>query len=229
MWVQSVTVKEWKGASSKQEISKMRRMEGKEENDPQGQLGSSCCFSHVDRHRIQNRRISRCQPTLMMKVFWAMEHLACQPVYPLDTITKFTGFLVLVHVLDLFPDSCMSYRPFDNILKTIRITQDSNTSSSLGSREHFERTGLLIIMIYGEIRSHLKGQPSNHNSRRHISIWPSLNSITYSVLDWNVCRLHTLHISQVSNKFLRYGNRDQPASTSRLRPIFVHCRSICRS
>ena len=117
----------------------------------------------------------------MMKVFWAMEHLACQPMYPLDTITKFTGFLVLVHVLDLFPDSCMSYRPFDNTLKTIRITQDSNTSSSLGSREHCERTGLLIIMICGEIRSHHKGQPSNHNSRRHISIWPSLNSITYGV------------------------------------------------
>ena len=26
-----------------------------------------------------------------------------------------------------------------------------------------------------------------------------------------------------------YGNRDQPASTSRLRPMFVHCRSICRN
>jgi hypothetical protein len=37
-------------------------------------------------------------------------------------------------------------------------------------------------MICGEIGVHLKGQPTNHNSRRHISIWLSLNSIIYSVV-----------------------------------------------
>ena len=198
MWVQSVTVKEWKGASSKQEI---KREEGRKRRRSVTRF--SCCFSHVDRHRIQNRRISQCQPTLMMKVFWAMEHLACQPMHPLDTITKFTDFLVLVHVLDLFLNSCMSYRPFDNILMALRITEDINSSSTKLDHRVRGSTGILIIMICGEIRSHHKGQPINHNSRRHISIWPSLNSIIYSVLDWNVCRLHTLHISQVSNKFLR--------------------------
>ena len=59
-----------------------------------------------------------------------MEHLACQPVYPLDTITEFTGFLVLVHVLESFLDFCMLYRPFDNILTAILITEDINSSST---------------------------------------------------------------------------------------------------
>ncbi|EDQ99212.1 uncharacterized protein LACBIDRAFT_335212 [Laccaria bicolor S238N-H82] len=43
---------------------------------------------------------------------------------------------------------------------------------------------------------------------------------------WSVLK-HS--IGKDLTKISFYGNRDQPASISRLRPIFVHCRLICRS